>query len=79
MLEFMRFWKISRNRLAGDESLPGGSSVYAGFAVLRREPPGGTLPAARRCMRLFTNFWILMKGLAVLIQPPGDVSKMSRF
>jgi len=52
MLGFMRFWKISRNRLAGGESPLGGSSVYAGFVVLEREPPGGALPAARRRLGL---------------------------
>jgi len=29
MLEFLCFWKFSRNRLVGDESPPGGSSVYS--------------------------------------------------
>jgi len=38
MLEFLCFWKISRNRLAGDESPPGGLSVYVSFGVLE----GGT-------------------------------------
>jgi len=35
MLEFLRFWKFSRNRLAGDESPPGGSFVYASFGILK--------------------------------------------
>jgi len=46
-LEILRFWEISRNCLAGDEPPPGNSYVMCCFGVLGREPPGGTLPAAR--------------------------------
>jgi len=49
-LEILRFWEISRNRLVGDEPPPGDSSVMCCFGVLGKEPLGGTLSAARRCL-----------------------------
>jgi len=50
LCEILRFWKFSRNRLAGDESPPGDTSFLTGFVVLGKGPPGGTFPAARRCI-----------------------------
>jgi len=61
--EFLRFWKISRNCLAGDEPPLGDSSILRGFWAARRrvgfltvsgfwdEGPGGVDPAARRHKR----------------------------
>jgi len=46
----MSFWKISRNRLAGDEYLPGDTSFLRRFWVLEVEPPSNTGLAAKRHM-----------------------------
>ena len=77
--KFLRFWKLSRNRLAGDEPPPSDSSILSWFWGSGKELPGGTLSAIRRRVGFLSvsGFW--MKGLAVLIQPPGDASDKSRF
>jgi len=78
-LEFLRFWKFSRNRLAGDESPPGGSSVYSSLGVLGGELPGGTFPAARRRLELHWISGLRMKRLAVLVEPPGSAGPFFLF
>jgi len=55
-VKFCHFWKFSRNRLAGDESPSGDTSVLIGFGVLGKEPPGGTFPVARRRIDKSLNF-----------------------
>jgi len=61
MLEFLRFWKFSRNCLAGDESPPGGSSVYASFGGSGRgsawRPGWLNRQAARGHFSCFGVFW----------------------
>ena len=78
-LNFCVFWEISRNRLAGDEPPPSDSSILSWFWGSGKELPGGTLSAIRRRVGFLSvsGFW--MKGLAVVIQPPGDASDKSRF
>jgi len=65
--EFLRFWKISRNRLAGDEPQLGDSSVLSWFWGFGRGTAWRHTPAARRCVGFLSisEFW--MKGLVVLI------------
>jgi len=41
------------------------------FGVLGREPPGGTLPAARRRLGVDTSFWIWDEG-------PGGANPAAR-
>jgi len=79
MLEFLRFWKFSRNRLAGDEPPPGDSSVLHYFGVMEREPPSGTLPAARRRLGLFQFLGLWKKRLAGLVESPGSAEHFFDF
>ena len=79
MLEFLRFYKFSRNRLAGDEPPPGDSSIMHYFGVLEREPPGGTLPAARRRLGLFQFLGLWMKRLAGLVESLGGAKHFFDF
>jgi len=73
------FLEFSSNCLAGDEPPPGDSSFYTCFWVLDEELPGSTSLTARRHMSANSVFGFLMKGLAVMIKPPGDTSSVPRF
>ena len=59
-----RFWKFSRNCLAGLQSRQAAHTLLYNFGFLEKEPPGGQV----------SWFWVLMKRLAVVSEPPGDTS-----
>jgi len=62
--------------LGEPKSPPGDTSVLAWFWVPEEEPPGGTSLAARRCMAKYPVLGFWMKGLAVLVESPGDASRL---
>jgi len=78
-LGILRFWEIPRNHLTGDEPPPGAHLFYTILGVLEREPPGGTLPAARRRLGLFQFLGLWMKRLAGLVESPGGAGHFSDF
>jgi len=49
------------------------------FGVLKRGPPGGTFPAARRRLGLFQFLGLWMKRLAGLVESPGGAGHFSDF
>jgi len=59
MFEFLRFWKFSRNRLAGDESPPGGSSIYASFGGSGRGTAWRHIPGRQATLGVTLNFWVV--------------------
>jgi len=67
VLEFLRFWKFSRNRLAGDESPPGDSSVYVSFGDSRRGTAWRHIPGRQATLGVTLNFWVSDEA-------PGGVS-----
>jgi len=56
MLEFLRFWKLSRNRLAGNESPPDSSSVYASFGGSGRGTAWRHIPDRQATLGVTLNF-----------------------
>jgi len=60
LYENSRFWKFSRNRLAGKELSPSDSSVLCDFWVPKEEPPGGMSLAARRGVLYNPVFWVFV-------------------
>jgi len=62
MLEFLRVWKFSKNRLAGDESPLGGSSVYESFWGSGRGTAWRHIPGRQATLGVTLNFWVADGG-----------------
>ena len=77
LCENVRFWNFSRNRLAGRDWPPGDSYLLCAFLVLDEEPPGGTLPTARRRVTSASVSAILFGLPGGDEFPPGDTNQFS--